>query len=100
MKLPVQTKFFMTCRYISRKTGGYTQSKPLFHMAIEKNNVTFQANDQANFESLKDKILLYEKERFVKLWVRDSRSIEVAKERVKHYLSDNIIYYDFLMDLW
>ena len=36
MKLPVQTKFFMTCRYISRKTGGYTQSKPLFHMAIEK----------------------------------------------------------------
>ena len=45
-----------------------------------------------NFESLKDKILLYKKERFVKLRVRDSRSVEVVKERVKHYLSDDIYY--------
>lgn len=53
-----------------------------------------------NFESLKDKILLYQKERFVKLWVRDSGSVEVVKERVKHYLSDDIYYIMVVKSSW
>ena len=57
--------------------------------------MTFQVNDQfRSFESLTNKTLLYEKERFVKLWVRNSRSIETAKRRVKRYLSDDIRYYE------
>ena len=37
---------------------------------------------------------LYEKERFVKLCLRDSRSIKAAEGRVKYYLSDDMRYHE------
>ena len=64
-------------------------------MVNEKNNVTFHKSEEfKSFELLQEKIVLYEKQKFVKLWIRDSRSISAYQGRVKTPLSEAIKYYE------
>ena len=61
-----------------------TKSRQYFKMVGEKNNVTFHVSEQfKSFQFLQEKISSYETENFVKLWIRDSRSIGVAQGRLK-----------------
>ena len=51
-------------------------------MVDEKNNVTFNISEQfKTFQSLQEKISSNEMEPFVKLWIRDLRSIDAAQLR-------------------
>ena len=51
-------------------------------MVDEKNNVTFNISEQfKTFQSLQEKISSNEMEHFVKLWIRDLRSIGAAQLR-------------------
>ena len=71
------------------------KSRQCFKMVDEKNNVTFHISEQLkSFQSLQEKISSYETENFVKLWIRDSRSIGAAQGRVKRKLSEEIRYYE------
>ena len=73
------------------------KSRQYFKMVDEKNNVTFHVSEQfKSFQSLQEKISSYETENFVKLWIRDSRSISAAQGRVKRKLSDEIRYYELM----
>ena len=66
-------------------------------MVDEKNNVTFHISEQfKSFQSLQEKISSYETENFVKLWIRDSRSICAAQGRVKRKLTEEIRYYKLM----
>ena len=60
----------------------------------EKNNVTFNISEQfKTFQSLQEKISSNEMEYFVKLWIRNLRSIDAAQQgRVKRKLSEEIRY--------
>ena len=60
-------------------------------MIDEKNNVTFYISGQL---SLQEKIASYGMENFVQVWIRDSRSISAAQERVKRKFSEEIRYYE------
>ena len=62
----------------------------------EKNNVTFNISEQfKTFQSLQEKISSNEMEHFVKLWIRDLRSIGAVQQgRVKRKLSEEIRYYE------
>ena len=62
-------------------------------MVDEKNNVTFYISEQV---SLQEKISSYRMENFVKFWIRDSRSIGAAQERVKRKLIEEIRYYKLI----
>ena len=71
------------------------KSRQCFKMVDEKNNVTFHISEQLkSFQSLQEKISSYETENFVKLWIRDSRSIGATQGRVKRKLSEEIRYYE------
>ena len=61
-------------------------------MVDEKNNVTFNISEQFNtFQSLQEEVSSNEMEHFVKLWMRDLRSIRAAQQgRVKRKLSEEI----------
>ena len=63
-----------------------------FKMVDEKNNVTFNISEQFNtFQSLQEKVSSNEMEYFVKLWMRDLRSIRAAQQgRVKKKLKEEI----------
>ena len=63
-------------------------------MMNEKNNVTFHENEEFKSFELQEKILLNGKQKFVKLWIRDLRSISAAQGRVKRPLSEAIKYYE------
>ena len=64
-------------------------------MVDEKNNVTFRISEQIkSFHSLQEKISSCETENFVKLWIRDSRSIDAAQGKVKRKLGEEIRYYE------
>ena len=55
-----------------------------FKIVDEKNNVTFHISEQfKSFQSLQEKISSYQTENFVKLWIRDLRSIGAAQGRAK-----------------
>ena len=72
-----------------------TKSRQYFKMVGEKNNVTFHVSEQfKSFQFLQEKISSYETENFVKLWIRDSRSIGAAQGRVKRKLREEIRYYE------
>ena len=79
--------FFNTSRLI--------KSRQYFKMVGEKKNVTFNISEQFNtFQSLQEKISPNETENFVKLYIRESRSIGAAQQRrVKRKLSEEIRYY-------
>ena len=64
-------------------------------MVNKKNSVTFhESKEFKSFELLQEKILLYKKQKFVKLWIRDSRSISAAHRRAKRPLTEAIKYYE------
>ena len=64
-------------------------------MVDEKNNVSFHNRKQfKSFQPLQEKISSYETENFVKLWIRDSRSISAAQGRLKRKLSEEITDYE------
>ena len=79
--------FFNTSRLI--------KSRQYFKMVDEKKNVIFNITEQFNtFQSLQEKISPNEMENFVKLYIRESRSIGAAQQRrVKTKLSEEIRYY-------
>ena len=55
------------------------KSRQYFKMVDEKNNVTFNISEQFNTsQSLQEKVSSNEMEYFVKLWMRDLRSIRAA----------------------
>ena len=61
-------------------TSRLNKSRQYFKMVDEKNNVTFNIDGQfKSFQSLQRKISSNEMEHFVKLWIRDSRSIGAAQ---------------------
>ena len=69
------------------------KSRQYFKMVDEKNNVTFHISEQfKSFQSLQEKISSYETENFVKLWIRDSRSIGAAQGSVKRIGKSDIRY--------
>ena len=47
-----------------------------------------------SFDDLRAKVSRYEKETFVKLWKRDSRTVQAAKKRMTKHLSNDIKYYE------
>ena len=52
-------------------------------MVDEKNNVTFNISEKFKiFQSVQEKISSNEMEHFVKLWIRDSRSIVLHNQRI------------------
>ena len=63
-------------------------------MVGEENNVTFNIIEQfKSFQSLQEKISSNEMDNFVKLWLRNSRSISAAQQgRVKRKLCEDIRY--------
>ena len=64
-------------------------------MVNQKNNMTFHISEQfKSFQFLQEKILSYETENFVKLWIRDLRSTSAAQGRVMGKLSKEIRYYE------
>ena len=67
------------------------KSRQFFKMVDEKNNVTFHISKQL---SMQEKISSYGMENFVKLWIRNSRPIGAAQERVKRKFSEEIRYYE------
>ena len=48
----------------------------------------------SNYDDLSSKITRFERKNFVKLWKRDSRSVEAASKRLNRDLSDKIKYYE------
>ena len=65
-------------------------------MVDGKNNPIFNISEQCKtFQSLQEKISSNEMEHFVKLWIRDLRSIGAVQQgRVKRKLSEEIRYYE------
>ena len=58
-------------------------------MVDEKNNVTFNISGKFKiFQSVQEKISWNEMEHFVKLWIRDSRSIVLHNQRWNSVKSD------------
>ena len=47
-----------------------------------------------SYEDLQTKVSLFEKQTFVKLWKRDSRSVEAASKCLNRALSDKLKYYE------
>ena len=47
-----------------------------------------------SYDDLQTKVSLFEKQTFVKLWKRDSRSVEAASKRLNRALSDKLKYYE------
>ena len=78
------------------KISRLKQSDQYFKMVGEKNNVTFNIIEQfKSFQSLQEKISSNEMDNFVKLWLRDSRSISAVQQgRVKRKLCEDIRYYE------
>ena len=83
--------------FVGQVTGSFFSSSRLnkpgqsFKMVDTKNNVTFHISKQL---SLQEKNLSYGIENFVKVWIRDLRSIGAAQERVKRKLSEEIRCYE------
>ena len=48
----------------------------------------------ASFEELEVKLKEYEESKCVKLWKRDSRTVQAARKRLNRPLSDHIKYYE------
>ena len=72
------------------------KSHQYFKMIDEKNNGTFNISEQyKTFQSLQEKTSSNEMEYFVKLWIRDLRSIGAAQQgRVKRKVREEIRYYE------
>lgn len=63
--------------------------------AQSTSHVTFYGGETfSSYEDLHSKITMFEKKNFVKLWKRDSRSVEAACKRLNRALSDKIKYYE------
>ena len=83
----------VTCAFFN--ISRLNKSCQYFKMVDKKNNITFHISEQfQSFQSLQEKISSYETEKFVKLWIRDSRYISAARGRVKRKLSEEIRYYE------
>ena len=58
-------------------------------------DVSFSVGEMfSNYDDLSSKITRFERKNFVKLWKRDSRSVEAASKRLNRALSDKIKYYE------
>ena len=62
---------------------------------VDGMEAVFSVGDKfKSFDELQDKVHRYEELEFVKLWIRDSRTVTAAKKRVTRYLSSQIKYYE------
>ena len=69
----------VTCAFFT--ISRLNKSCQYLKMVDEKNNVTFDIGEQhKTFQPLQEKTLSNEMEHFVKLWIRDLRSIGAAQQ--------------------
>lgn len=62
---------------------------------VTSGDVSFSVGEAfSNYDDLNSKITRFERKNFVKLWKRDSRSVEAASKRLNRDLSDKIKYYE------